>query len=269
MTVSIILSDNQDIGDIQLWYKHQLPVTSRSRFVKVHYIDYSKTPVYLLQSGLIDIYTDLETTEQYFKDTLVRHSLEKIQSNKSQGRNTLGMLCKSSDNDSIYLIMLLQDMKVKGLVLDFTVVNKLNALSPVGDLQNNCIIDFKTRLTDVQVFDKVLEKKKNRLKSSTTSQQTSSLATDNADHTNSMISRVILSGLRLRGLSTTQANSSNEKVKIKEIYQMTFKSTCFALRKFGNRPVELNVIQDMVEQLLQIFVDVEDSLTSNNPFLDT
>ncbi|GEQ72371.1 hypothetical protein JCM33374_g6058 [Metschnikowia sp. JCM 33374] len=87
------------------------------------------------------------------------------------------------------------------------------------------------------------------------------------------VNRVVLSGLRLRGLSTNASSSANDKIAIREIYQMTKKAALFALRKYGydfnrgisngdkeaSQGVSLDDIQSIVESLLSTFVDVESS----------
>lgn len=70
----------------------------------------------------------------------------------------------------------------------------------------------------------------------------------------------------MRGLSQNLVTTHNDKIAVKEINQMTFKATQFALRKQNysfnkksevKKPLRLNDLQDIVESLLQLFVDVE------------
>ncbi|EGV65353.1 chromosomal DNA replication protein [Yamadazyma tenuis] len=257
MSLPISIEDpHQQLDDFQLSCKHQLPIDAHDRFLNVCYVNYQKTPVFLLQSGMIDVYSTSDECQNYIKHRLLKHSLRD---------SSIGMLLKNTTNENVYVIVLIHELKVKALVVDLTIVARLNDYQDnnedkFGDRTLTEVVDLKTRHNSIHVIDKVLEKKK-RSKSSTPL-PTSSV--NNSEQINSMVSKVVLSGLRLRGMSSTAANSANEKIKIKEIYSMTYKSAIFAMRKFSNKPVHLNDIQDVVEKLLQIYIDVD----TDNPFVD-
>lgn len=91
------------------------------------------------------------------------------------------------------------------------------------------------------------------------------------------LGRLVLAGLRVRGISTNISHLLNEQLSIKELYQMTLRAATFALRKYANSlvallptntnpgirrrprdPIPLSVLQDIVERLLQVFVDLDD-----------
>ncbi|CAH6719402.1 mitochondrial morphogenesis protein Sld7p [[Candida] jaroonii] len=238
ITVNIV-DDNRIVRNLQLWSKGTFPFTNDEEFQRVNYVKYNEIPLVLIQGKPIDVYCSIQDSVDYVADNVLRYK-------------DLGLLCKSKSNENVYLIFYVQDMKLKTLLLDFSLIIKILGINKSYDNETNYILDLKTKSSDTNVFDRVLEKKK-RPKSTTPTVQ------DKGDQINTTVTKVILSGLRLRGLS----NSSKDKIKIKEIYQMTYKSTLFALRKF-NREVKLNDIQDTVEKLLQIFVDVD--IDEDSPF---
>lgn len=94
-----------------------------------------------------------------------------------------------------------------------------------------------------------------------------SLTLTSQEQINLAINKLILSGLRIRGLSTNLNHSINDKLTIKEIYNMTHKSALFSLRKFNynftgkgdnkGRAIGFSDLQDTVEKLLDLYVDTE------------
>lgn len=94
-----------------------------------------------------------------------------------------------------------------------------------------------------------------------------SLTLTSQEQINLAINKLILSGLRIRGLSTNLNHSINDKLTIKEIYNMTHKSALFSLRKFNynftgkgdnkGRAIGFGDLQDTVEKLLDLYVDTE------------
>lgn len=240
ITVNIV-DDGRIVRGLQLWNKGSLSLLNYEEFEKLSYVKYHEIPLILIQSKPIDVYCTIQDSVEYIADHILRYK-------------DLGLLCKSKTNENVFLIFYIQDMKLKTLSLDFSMTIKISSINKSYDNETNYILDLKTKSSDTNVFDRVLEKKK-RPKSTTPTIQ------DKGDQINSTVTKVILSGLRLRGLS----NSSKDKIKIKEIYQMTYKSTLFGLRKF-NGEVKLNDIQDIVEKLLQVFVDVD--IDEDSPFKD-
>lgn len=259
MNSSIVLQDSDKVyEDVQLWYKHKIPVQYLESFFKISYVNYQKIPVFLLQSTIVDIYSNLDATEDYIKNILVKYT---------NTHNNLGVLYRSSIQQHIYIILFIQDFKVKGFILDYSILDRLNSHNDNYDFQDNehdlnYIIDLRVRQSSVHAIEKVLEKKKRNKSTTPTASTTNS---SNLEHPNNMVSKVILSGLRLRGMSNNSSTTPNEKIKLKEIYQMTYKSTQFALRKFANKEIKLADVQDIVEKLLQVFIDIE---TDDNPFLE-
>lgn len=93
------------------------------------------------------------------------------------------------------------------------------------------------------------------------------LALSTQEQISTAVNKIIQSGLRIRGLSVNQTESLNDKLKIKEIYQMTHKATMFSLRKYNYsfnkraEPEKMQVswsnLQETVENLLHLFIDVD------------
>lgn len=239
---------NETDERIQLQLDTNKTGLNNQKFFKVSYVNYHKIPLSVVETKPINMYSTLSRTKEYIEESLLKYW-------KPQD-NALGLLLKgNSSNNNVYLIMYIsQTLNLKALLLN------LNNLRPV------VTSSFPSKEKSIDnVFEKVLQRKKNP---KPTRELSSSVLT-NSDKINLTVSKIILSGLRLRGLSSNMATNSNEKLKIKEIYQMTMKATLFSLRKFNhnNQPIKLNDIQDTVERLLQIFVDIETSNTSS-PFIE-
>lgn len=284
--------DGDTINDCQLWSTDKIglkPILNNDQNVNqnefVSYINYHLIPVFLFKTNSYTVYSDDEKTNTYFQNNLVKHNL--------YHNFNIGLLFKA--NDDLYSIFHLDsnNLIVKCRFISFNIL-KLDAGSSEND--RNCFVDHKTStLSSIQIqksnssisndrFNKVLFNKRNEqskksspflaasTKSSpqtTSSSSLSSLTLTNHDQITQAVNKLILSGLRIRGLSTKSNDiSSNEKITIKEIYQMTRKSTLFALRKFNytfndqtnvekNYSIKLNDIQNIVEQLLEVFIDME------------
>lgn len=240
MTTISVEDNGVLVQDLQLWHSSTIPIKSHDIFTRLRYVEYQAVPLFLLQSKPIDVYSTLDATSDYINTNLRRYK-------------ELGILCQSQNDANLHIVIFIQNSIVKCFILDFSGLNQLINDKQDYDESLIYVVDFKTNVTNTNVFDKVLEKKK-RIK------PTVPLVQENGEQVNSMITKVILSGLRLRGLSNS---STNDKLKIKEIYQMTFKATTFAIKKFDTK-VKLTDIQDIVEKLLQVFVDVND----DSPFVD-
>ena len=129
----------------------------------------------------------------------------------------------------------------------------------------------KSRTTSspaVTAFDRVLkEKQEGNPFLRTQPKPNKSLVLSTQEQISTAVNKIIQSGLRIRGLSMNQTESINDKLKIKEIYQMTHKATMFSLRKFNysfNKrtdsekvQVSWNDIQETVESLLHLFIDLD------------
>ncbi|KAI5951538.1 SLD7 [Candida jiufengensis] len=276
------------INDVQFWSKQSnynsdeyidnlSNCLSSSSCEYFTYINYTKLPIYLINGHSFQIFTNDEDTESYFKQKVIVTP----DSNKEQD---YGILAKIKNNSNKYLIFYFNkgDQTINCLILDLDTITKVQKLILDNDFDDNTFITTKksTRNTpDTNIFDKVLkQKQKNnpflRTTSSFNSPNSNNLSLSilsTQDQINNAINKLILSGLRIRGLSTNQAKSVNEKLKIKEIHQMTYKAAIFSLRKYNNNlldgtnkrlelekpQIKFNDVQETIETLLHLFVDVE------------
>lgn len=259
------------LNDVQLWSDEETPY--RPNFTScssISWIKYTELPLYLMISLPITIYSNDSVTSDYFKKNLLEVPL-------SHNRRDLGIICKA-DTDT-YLVFYYHEEAVRMTVITFAKFNKLlpyfnTKLLPV----TNTIVDFskpvRTRTSTV-LIDKIIEKKKQRTNPfianplilvNNSAKVDNSLILTSKEQINNAINKIILSGLRMRGLSQTLVTSHNDKLAVKEIHQMAFKAAQFALRKHNysfnkkpgaRKPLRLNDLQDIVESLLQVFVDIE------------
>ncbi|ODV78035.1 uncharacterized protein CANTADRAFT_12623 [Suhomyces tanzawaensis NRRL Y-17324] len=254
-TVSLTYQ-NTSLQDVQVWSAG--PATPY--FSPYHHLDATvlptAIPLYLILAPPATIYSNDASTAEFFKTHLLPISLA----------NGLGLLFKSDSADQ-YLVFYYDD-HIRMLVIDFDGLNNALALIDVNSsIASNTFID--TRRAPVQentlVFDKVLERKKqpNPFIESAKPSTNSLLVLSSQEHINQAVNKVILSGLRIRGLSTSLGHSSNDKLTIKEIYHMTYKAALFGLRKYNysfngstKKKITMDDIQDVVERLLEVFVDV-------------
>lgn len=259
------------------------------------YIDYKMIPPFLLQKQSLDIYSTSDEVEDYFRGTLVKFTLQTLKP------IALTYLSLSNKNILIAIYLNVNSLKLKCCIIDFSIlttlisipyVNKSGVISPTASLQQS--VDTATTavqphsIPNTSIFDKVLSKRKQLVllqqpqqnlfmmapvQPKTTALSSQILTTN--EQISQAVSKLVLSGLRLRGLSgfmNSSSQSSNEKLAVREIYQMTLQCAMFALRKFNygfNKqlqthqvnpaPVRLNDIQDIVENLLLVFIDMDDS----------
>ncbi|RCK67865.1 Mitochondrial morphogenesis protein SLD7 [Candida viswanathii] len=271
-TIKIHDSTKQVLNDVQLWSdKETSKLPNIASCSSISWIKYAEIPLYLTTALPFAIYSNDPATSDYFRKNLLELPL-------SNNRTDLGMLCKA-DSDT-YLVFYYEDETVKMIVITFTEFNKLLPhLNGKSHPTSNTVVDLSKPVrarTSTVLIDKIIEKKKQRLNPFIT---TTPLITTNAptkvdnslilssqEQINAAINKIILSGLRMRGLSQNLVTSHNDKLTIKEIHQMTFKAAQFALRKQNysfnkksetKKPLRLNDLQDIVESLLQLFVDVE------------
>ncbi|KAL6452285.1 SLD7 Mitochondrial morphogenesis protein SLD7 [Candida maltosa Xu316] len=260
-TIKIYDTSKVIINDVQLWHsKEDLKLPTISSCSYISFIKYTCLPISLVHCSPITVYSNDSTTSQYFKENLVNIPL-------SNNRNDIGLLCKV-DSDT-YLVFYYDTDAVKMIVLNFS--NHLKIRPYLNDsVPENTFVDFSQPMkprTSTVLIDRIIEKKKQRSNPfmTTTGKSDNSSLLTNQDQINSAINRIISSGLRIRGLTPNQMTSHNDKLAIKEIHQMTFKAAQFSLRKqnysFNKsekpKKVRLNDLQDIVENLLQLFVDVE------------
>lgn len=265
-TIQLHESKKNVINDIQLWSMNKtLKLPSIISCKPISYIKHVSLPLYLVYCCPITVYTDDPDTSDYFKTRLVETPL-------SNGKSGVGLLCQVDSNT--FLVFYYED-NVKVLVLSFSKFLETLPQLDIQSIPKNTLLDLrppKRIRTNTTIIDKIIEKKKQRLNlfianPNTTKGNTSSssLILTNQEQINTAINKIIFSGLRIRGLSSNVASSLNDKLTIKEIHQMTFKATQFALRKHNysfnkreiKKPLRLNDLQDIIENLLQLFVDVE------------
>lgn len=261
-----------------------------------NYIDYKIVPPFLVLSLGLDIYSNSDDNESYFRDTLVKLTLYSLK--------PIALAFLSVNDNKIHIVVYLHvdSLKLKCCIIDF---NLLSALISIPYINKTEFIEKDTpssvsltsvvatgapSLPNTSIFDKVLSKRKqlqvqlqlaqnlfimSPVQSKTTALSSQILTTN--EQITQAISKLVLSGLRLRGLSgfiSSTSQVSNEKLAVREIYQMTQQCALFAVRKFNygfNKqlhlqqlspiPVRLNDIQDIVENLLLVFIDVEESTT--------
>ncbi|EEQ45912.1 conserved hypothetical protein [Candida albicans WO-1] len=269
-TIQLYESKKNVINDIQLWSTNKtLKLPTITSCKPISYIKYASLPFYLVYCCPITVYTDDSDTSDYFKTKLVETPLL---SNGKSGGGGIGLLCKVDVNT--FLVFYYED-NVKMLVLKFSKFIETLPQLDIPSIPKDTLLDLKPSKrirTNTKIIDKIIEKKKQRSNSFIANPNTtkanissgSSILT-NQDQINTAINKIIFSGLRIRGLSSNVASSLNDKLTIKEIHQMTFKATQFALRKHNysfnkretKKPLRLNDLQDIIENLLQLFVDIE------------
>lgn len=150
------------------------------------------------------------------------------------------------------------DTQVKCTIVDFSTWGLINRWIGSGS------VSPQKPVVDTKIFDRVLLQKKSKsnpfLEPAKPSNDTTRLVSQ--DQINHAVQKIILSGLRIRGLSPNLSHMVNDKLTVKEIYQMTYKATVFSLRKYNysfnktTHPITVDELQDIVEKLLEIFVDV-------------
>lgn len=264
-------TEKEILTGIQIWSDVEItqPLTE-SRLSVVCAVNHQKIPVFLVSCGPFDVYTENHDSESYFYNHLVCEN------------RGIGLLTKAGDeNSEMYVVFYIDGLelpRVRCYYLDFSVVQQGDEFREVSGNED---VFFASRSrgnawkSDTSVFDRVLELKTQRKTPNISTIPpilAVSLGLTTSHQISQAINRVVLSGLRLRGLSTNSAVSGNDKAAIREIYQMTKKAATFALRKYSyefngkstegraktdGRGVSLDEIQDIVESLLQTFVDVE------------
>lgn len=272
-TIQLYESKKNVINDIQLWSTNKtLKLPTITSCKPISYIKYASLPFYLVYCCPIIVYTDDLDTSDYFKTKLVETPLLSNGKSGGVGGGGIGLLCKVDVNT--FLVFYYED-NVKMLVLKFSKFIETLPQLDIPSIPKDTLLDLKPSKrirTNTKIIDKIIEKKKQRLNlfianPNTTKANISSgsLILTNQDQINTAINKIIFSGLRIRGLSSNVASSLNDKLTIKEIHQMTFRATQFALRKHNysfnkretKKPLRLNDLQDIIENLLQLFVDIE------------
>lgn len=233
-TISLQLGD-LEVHDCQLWGLELLQVHFSRNYTFICKVNRRLVPICLYSSKPLTVYTNNDGTSDFFMKEVLR------------GDGSQGFLFHKHDK---YLIFYYFQQQIECQPIDFEVLRLMMEEQNEGskpNLRTNTFLFDKTVVLNIAVAN--------------LNPEPSNTTNHNETQT---INKLILSGLRLRGMSFKQKNiSSNEKLMIKEIYHMTQKSTHFALRKFNysqNRPndgIKLHDIQDIVEQLLDIFIDIK------------
>lgn len=219
----------------------------------VTHVYYRRIPLFLISAGPFDVYSDLAVTEQYFSKVAARGA-------------GIGILTRFSTS-SEYAVFYPESSGVKCFSIDFGALERIQSLAREAETAETSIY-FGDRpktiaaKSDITVFDRVLEGKLTKKPPVARSAPVPPLVLSTSAQISQVINKTVLSGLRLRGLSQSAA-STKERVATGEIYHMTRKAAHFALRKynydFNNSAGEIKAsdVQDIVERLLEIFVDVE------------
>ncbi|KAG2735353.1 hypothetical protein G9P44_001567 [Scheffersomyces stipitis] len=289
---TFVINDNypsNSFEDVQIWSGSDTKESDNLSSVPTSYermpiyVNYRLVPYYLLSARPLSVFSTSSITSEYFKQTLLKQAVY---------NRDIGILFKSG-RDETYLIFYFDFIKkqIMVLIIDFSRLAEIDAILEKDAVQdpdntkNTFILLNQTRQDDRStVFDKVLQRKKSRsssnpfvvesVQNSTTAKLLSSSILSTQDQIHQAVNKIILSGLRIRGLSTNLNHSVNEKLTIKEIYQMTYKSTMFSLRKHNytfsgtssskgtntsnsKSQIRLSELQDTIEKLLEIFVDVD------------
>lgn len=293
--------------DVQLWLMPpkssstsaipRVSIPQDSVWRRIGYISMHLIPLYLFCCKPFKVYSDLDSTIHYFKECvanvqapyglLFAHptSRQYVLFHPGVHSNSEGILASCIEFAAISkAITLFDSITVAGRLSSGKA--KLSKSVLMGDLSK--ITPGSTSIQNTNVFDRVLEAKKQsgrpqnsvRPDSFSQLQPSPKLVTPkprrvNPDQINYIIGKLVLAGLRVRGISTNLTHLLNERLSIKELYQMTVRAATFALRKYASLllpattskpelirkrqdPVPLEVLQDIVERLLEVFVDVDD-----------
>lgn len=264
-TVTVTLQTAQsEFPDVQISSPEDAPYLRTSPLlVFVTLVNYRLIPIPLISNGPYQVYSDNNETEAFFIRSLV------------QQRLNLGILTKYPDhNGDVYVVFYVDEHSkgIKCICLDFLVLTQIQEYVELVKDNESIYFANKNKLvaykSDTSVFDRVLENKSSKKPALVPTSGSGSSATTLSLNTPSQIAqainKVILLGLRLRGLIVSGLTSAKDKIAIREIHQMTKNAALFAVRKFnydfnaGQRNLDLllAVLQDIVESLLQTFVDI-------------
>lgn len=254
-TVSLTVGDTT-YPQLQIWGDvHKIP---NVQFVT--YVYHRRIPLFLVARGPYEVYSDLPDTEQYFAHNLMARGTE---------IGILARFSQSAASSNEYAVFYADNGAVKCFAIDFGTLKLAQTLADEAGTDTHIYFGDRPRTitvkSDTTVFDRVLEGKltKRAPVARNTPQAVPLLVLSTSAQISQAVNKTILSGLRLRGLSRS-APSSKERVATGEIYNMTKKAAHFALRKYNydfnpNTSTEIKAsdVQDIVERLLEIFVDVE------------
>lgn len=269
-------SSPTSLSDVQLWYSlpQPLKLDLSSSWRLQSYIKYLALPLYLYQCWPLSVYSKTPSTVAYFAENVA--SLDP----------GIGLL---STDGKLYMVYYYDHASkdVRALCLAFDSINAAVAQFTLSSIHSTLelvsyMVGEPKRRENTAVFDKVLQSKKqipskSLLKDTTpTTDPSPRHLMVPPDQINRILGRLVLAGLRVRGISTNLSHLLNDRLSIKELYQMTIRSATFALRKYANPlngrvlvggpgkrrtmndPVPLDTLQGIVESLLEVFVDVDD-----------
>lgn len=235
--------------DIQIWTESEgLPILLQY----VTHVNVQKIPVFLISHGPFRVYTQNSAAELYFGDNIICHN------------DYTGILAKSSKEDVYAVFFSDQSLAVWSYFVDFSLLDLLHNLSGKEVNSYYTGVSVNVSKSNTAIFDRVLESKVGNNKRSVAPRQMPLLMLSTNQQISLAVNKMVLSGLRLRGL--TARENSSEMVAVREIYQMTRKAAMFSLRKYhyefnGSKKEDGNLrmenIQDVVERLLEVFLDVE------------
>lgn len=243
-----------NIQDVQIWTEAATLGLDNCRVLQyLCHVDHTKVPVFLVSNGPFRVYTDDKNTEHYFGENLARYT------------DSCGLLAKGGSDDTYMVFFGDTNLSIWCFVVDFAALDVLSKVQPHTDKDvyftgTNYSAAAKS---DTTIFDRVLENKTAKVPPQQVhARPISTLVLSSTHQISQAVNKIVLSGLRLRGLSAT-VGTSNEKIAVREIYQMTRKAAMFSLRKYKyefndakSDNVRMADIQDVVERLLEVFLDV-------------
>lgn len=260
VSTTTIRDADSTFNDVQFWSNQSNQTMKIESSELVTYIDCSRIPIYLISGKPFLIFSNDSNTELFFKQKLIQPSL------KRDFRR--GLLANAGERK--FIVFYYND-QVKCLVLDFTKLAQMRESLMASAAINNSFVKPQTDTGStpmVTACDRILKKKQEGnpfLAVPPKVHRTLALSTQ--EQISTAVNKIIQSGLRIRGLSVNQTESLNDKLKIKEIYQMTHKATMFSLRKYNYsfnkraEPEKMQVswsnLQETVENLLHLFIDVD------------
>lgn len=264
-TVTVTLKTAQsDFDDIQINSPDDAPYLRTSPSLTfVSLVNYRLIPLYLVSNGPYPVYSDNDETESFFLRSLVLLHIN------------IGILARYPDLDAdIYLVFYVDEAScgIMCICLDFSILLQFQQFLSLAKDGENVFFPCRNKLvaykSDISVFDRVLENKSSKKSSITPKSEPNTsnlqLLLNTSSQISQAINKLILVGLRLRGLTVTGLSSSKNKIAVREIHQMTHKAAMFSVRKFsydfnaGLRSLDLLLddLQTIVESLLQTFVDL-------------
>lgn len=273
-------TENTLHGDVQLWNKDASPWTqslseSDSYQELQSPVELLRIPLTLVITASLSVYTDNPETQEYLQSVMGWEAVHKGSLGRAfRNRDTVLVLRITSETLACVVLHL-----GKGHIRPPPELNFWYSEDELTTKTKDSLLQStvpSASIPSTLKFDKVLQKRKLSANpflvrdgstgdgGASPSQRNSSTKTilSSSEQIEQTISKLILSGLRIRGLSINPSHSVNDKLTIKEIYHTTFKSAVFALRKYNYSfntasSVQLHQVQDIVEKLLQTYVDVD------------